>query len=143
MVGCCCCCNAIHQGQRLGCITASEKWGWLMGYQKKTNWPGKEAAWAIHHQIDGILLTSSKYDKRQLVMKNVHLASSNYWSQSEKTKYFEWIINIKKIRKALLHPQLRVPCLYIPVEFLKECPVATCWEWGQKKDLQWLEQMIH
>jgi len=55
-----------------------------MGY-----WPGKEAAWAIHHQIDGILLTSSNYDKRQLVMKNVHLASRNYQSQSEKTKYFE------------------------------------------------------
>ena len=39
----------------------------------------------IYHPIDGMLLTYSKYGKRQLVMKN----QSGDWSQSEKAKCFE------------------------------------------------------
>ena len=39
----------------------------------------------IHHPIDDMLLTYSKYGKHQLVMKN----QPGDWSQSEKVKCFE------------------------------------------------------
>ena len=39
--------------------------------------------------MDGILLKSSKYDKRHLVVKNYYRVDR---SQSERAKYFEWII---------------------------------------------------
>ena len=39
----------------------------------------------IYHPIDVMLLTYSKYSKRQLVMKN----QPGDWSQSEKVKCFE------------------------------------------------------
>ena len=50
--------------------------------------PGNEVAiilWAICHRIHCILFTSSKYGKRQVVLKN----KLGDWSQSGTAKYFE------------------------------------------------------
>lgn len=41
------------------------KRGRSMGYLSRN-----EAAWSVYHRIDGLLLTSSKFGQRKLVIKN-------------------------------------------------------------------------
>ena len=47
--------------------------------------PGNEAAWAMYHRSKGILLASSNFGQRQLVMKN----QPGDLSQSETAKCLE------------------------------------------------------
>ena len=62
----------------------------------------------MHHRIDGVLLVSSKYGKRPLVMENWQ----GHWSQSKTAKYFERIII--NIRVESRHNLLSVflSCIY-------------------------------
>ena len=49
----------------------------------------------LYRRIDGILLSSSKYGKRQMVMKN----KQGDWSQSETVEHFGWIAMQNSLRK--------------------------------------------
>ena len=65
----------------------------------------------IYHRIDGVLLASSKYGKRQLVIKN----KPADWNQSETARYFDRkIIRIRRIlsKLALLYFQVFV-CAFL------------------------------